>query len=354
MTAFSIHRCQCRPCQQDADHPERDYHRQLNWFMSQLNTAQRRWYAAIEASRRGGTGDRLVSQITGLGRPAIRRGHGEVKALAAGMPDERPPNRSGRPRTEKRYPEILQVLEGLLADEVAGDPMSNKKWVRRSSRELTRQLQAKGYQTNNHTVCRLLRDMGFSMKVNVKKRASTAYAPVRDAQFKYLASQKDVFLTAGLPVISVDAKKKELIGNFRAGGRTWRKTPIEVSEYTFASLAACVASPYGVYDLANNRGYVQVNTSVDSPERAVTAIRRWWHQAGCHAYPGATKLLILADGGGSNGCRCRAWKKQVQTQLCDGLRLTVTVCHYPPRCSKYNPIERRLFSHISMNWGGCL
>src|SRR6185369_15789719 len=147
-------------------------------------------------------------------------------------------------------------------------------------------------------------------------------------------------------------KKKELIGDFRVAGSAWSKGPVEVNDYSFASMAECVAAPYGIYDLATNKGYVYVGTSADTAEFAVTAIRRWWESAGRYAHPDAAEVLVLADGGGSNGCRSRAWKQQVQVQMCDSLGLTVTVCHYPPGCSKYNPVERRLFSHISMNWTG--
>ena len=188
MRALSIHLCQCLPCQQGADHQEREYHRQMNWFMSELNKAQRRWCAAIEANRIGRAGDRVISKITGISRSTIQRGHAEVRAHTTGIPLETPLDRRGRPRTENRYPRIKMVLEELLADEVAGDPMSEKKWVRRSSRELSNQLCAKGYQVNYHTVCRLLKQMGFSMRVNVKKRASTSYSPSRDAQFKHIAA----------------------------------------------------------------------------------------------------------------------------------------------------------------------
>lgn len=239
-----------------------------------------------------------------------------------------------------------------MAEETGGDPMTRKKWVRISSRKLSKKLAEKGYTVNQHTVCSLLKQMGYSMKVNVRHRASTTYSPRRNAQFNYIAQQKAAFLAAGNPVISMDTKKKELIGDFKASGQSWCKEAIEVSEYNFASLASCVATPCGIYDVQTNKGYVWVGTSGNTPAFAVKAIKRWWLHAGQHVYPEAVNLLILADGGGSNGCRCRAWKYQVQAELCDGLGLTVTVCHYPPQCSKFNPVERRLFSHISTNWAG--
>jgi hypothetical protein len=272
--------------------------------------------------------------------------------MLEGKPLEGPQGRPGRRWTEEKYPQIKTVLEQLLADETAGDPMTRKKWVRVSSRKISKKLAQMGYHVNYHTVCRLLKDLGYSMKVNVKKRASTTHAPKRDAQFRYIASQKAAFLAAGNPIISIDAKKKELIGSFRAPGRSWCKQAIAVGEYRFPSMAEYVATSYGVYDVWANKGYVWVGTSGDTPAFAVAVVKQWWLYAGRHVYPEATSLLILADGGGSNGCRCRAWKKRLQTELCDALGLTITVCHYPTGCSKYNPIERRLFSHISVNWEG--
>ncbi len=352
MPVTEIHACQCLHCQQELEHPDRERHQQMNVLMSQLSPGQRRLYAAIEWERIGWGGCRLVSEITGLSPPTMQRARAQLAALLGGTPLEAAKGQPGRRRIEEKYPGIEGTLEQLVADETAGDPMSRKKWVRTSSRKLSKKLAEMGYEVNYHTVCRLLKQMGYSMKVNVKKRASTAYFPKRDAQFKYIAAQKAASLAAGNPVISVDGKKKELIGNFKANGKSWCKEAIEVSDYTFASMAECVATPYGVYDIQANKGYVWVGTSGVTPAFAVTAIKRWWLHAGRHVYPEATSLLVLADGGGSNGCRCRAWKHQLQTELCDGLGLTATVCHYPTRCSKYNPIERRLFSHISMNWAG--
>jgi hypothetical protein len=320
--------------------------------MSQLSKAQRRWYAGIESNRIKRNGARKIARVTGLHEATIRRGGKEVENYAAGQLEKPHLRRPGRRTIKQRYPDIEVKLMELLADDIAGDPMSNKQWTRRSSRQLSKELQEKGYRINYHTICRLLKRMGFSMRVNIKKRASTTHAPSRDAQFEHIAAERKEFLAAGLPIISVDTKKKELIGNFKVNGRSWCKEPIEVSDYSYPSMAECIAVPYGIYDLAANRGYMYVGILVDTPEFAVTAIHKWWADIGSIIYPGKNELLILADGGGSNGARSRAWRKQVQTRLSDGLGLTVTVCHYPPRCSKYNPIERRLFSRISANWAG--
>lgn len=352
MRTARLHTCTCLLCQQDQTNADSAHHRAMNLLLSLLSPSQRRLYAAIESVRIGRRGVSMVSEITGLWRPTISLGRKELATLQDGPPIEKPKGRPGRKSTEKKYPGIELVLEQLLADETAGDPMSKKIWVRISSRMISKKLDDLGYRINYRTICRLLAQNGYSLKVNVKKRASTQYSPKRDTQFHYIAEQRSAFLASGKPIISVDCKKKELVGNFRANGQAWCKDAVEVSEHSFASMAECVATPYGIYDLMANAGYVWVGTSRDTPAFAVTAIERWWLLAGRKAYPHTNELLILADSGGSNGFRCRAWKQQLQMRLCDEHGLNVTVCHYPTGCSKYNPIERRLFSHISMNWSG--
>lgn len=344
--------CTCRPCQHSPDHREGEQHRRMKLLASQLSGVHRRLYAAVETHRIGFRSCARVSQITGVGFQAISRGRAELALLLAGRALQQPKGRPGRPAIDKTYPDIHRTLQQLLSDDTAGDPMTDKVWVRTSSRTLSKRLAELGYTVNYHTICRLLREMGYSMMVNVKKRASTTHSPRRDSQFEYIAQRKAAFLASGSPVISVDCKKKELIGYFRASGRSWCAKAIHVNEHSFASLAQCVAAPYGIYDILTNAGYVWVSTSRDTPASAVTAIKRWWFQSGRSMYPNAKELLILADSGGSNSCRSRAWKYRLQSDICDPCDLTVTVCHYPTGCSKYNPIERRLFSHISMNWLG--
>jgi hypothetical protein len=195
--------------------------------------------------------------------------------------------------------------------------------------------------------------MGFSMKVSIKKkRGIIPDSPKRDEQFRYIADQKNIFMAAKCPIISVDTKKSELIGDFKRSGKVWCREAREVNQYDFRSLAVCRAVPYGIYDLTRNRGYVYVGTSAATPEFAMDAIVDWWKREGQEQYPEVDRLLILADGGGTNGWQSGTWKQQIQKKLCDEFRLVVTVCHYPPRCSKWNPIERRLFSFISINWAG--
>ena len=202
------------------------------------------------------------------------------------------------------------------------------------------------------TVGRLLRQLGYSLQVNVKKHEASAAHPDRSQQFDHIEAQKQQFQAANRPVISVDTKKKELIGNFKNPERTWGQTAEEVNMHDFPQEAVGKAIPYGIDDFAHNRGSVYVGASADTAEFAVAAIARWWQEEGCFAFPEADHLLILADSGGGNGCRLRLWKHQLQYCLCDQYGLAVTVCHYPTGCSKWNPIEHRLFGQISLNWAG--
>lgn len=229
--------------------------------------------------------------------------------------------------------------------------MTCQKWVRSSLRHLAQRLHDTGKPVCPATVGRLLRQQDYSLKVNVKREAGTDH-PDRNRQFEYLHAQKQAFLEAGQPVISVDTKKKELIGNFKNAGQTWCQEAARVNLHDFPQDAIGRAVPYGIYDVAANRGFVCVGDSADTPEFAVCAIALWWECEGQALYPEATKLLILCDAGGSNGCRPRAFKQQVQEQLSDRFGLEVTICHYPTGCSKWNPIEYRLFAPISLNWAG--
>jgi hypothetical protein len=229
--------------------------------------------------------------------------------------------------------------------------MTQDKWVRSSTHKLRDRLREKGHSVGHCTVYRLLKQMGFRLRGN-KKRRGGSRAPGRDEQFQYIASQRKAFSEAGLPIISVDTKHKELIGNFLNPGKAWCKHAAEVNEHDFTSTAECRAIPFGIYDVLRNEGHVTVGISNDTPEFAVNALAQWWNQDGMVAYPQAPELLIFADCGGTNAYRCKEWKLHLQEKLCDRFGLTVTVCHYPPGCSKWNPIERRLFSQVSINWAG--
>lgn len=229
--------------------------------------------------------------------------------------------------------------------------MSEQKWVRSSLRHLSTQLAGQGHPVCPMTVGRLLEKLGYSLKANVKRLAGAPH-PDRNTQFEYIESQKQLFLENGWPIISVDAKKKELIGNFKNAGQCWCQEAEAVNDHDFAFDALGKAVPYGLYNLNYNRGYVYVGQSADTAEFAVDVIAQWWTTFGRQDFPDAPGLLVLCDGGGSNGWRSRLWKAQVQEQLADQLGLEVTVCHYPTGTSKWNPVEHRLFGPISVNWAG--
>jgi hypothetical protein len=239
----------------------------------------------------------------------------------------------------------------LVEGETAGDPTSSKKWVRSSLRKLSEALVKEGYQIGRMTVRRLLRKLDYSLKANRKQDSGPPH-PDQDRQFRYIRRVKRLFLANGHPVISVDTKKKELIGNFKNSGQAWCQQAEEVNVHDFPQDAVGRAVPYGIYDLWHNEGYVYVGTSADTSEFAVEAICLWWEDKDRPTFPDESKLLILSDAGGSDGCRFRLWKKQLQEQLADRLGIEVMVCHYPTGASKWNPIEHRLFSYISLNWAG--
>jgi len=346
----TIRECQCDACRQSKDHADWQLHHQMNVFLSRLDEQQRRWYVALESKKIGHGGDTQLSQITGMDVETIRRGRRELdEDLATRSSEVIREAGGGQPPVEQKDSTIKTALADLLKDETAGDPMNDQKWLRSSLRHLAHELVQLGHSISHTTVARLLRDMKYSLKANVKRLAGSNH-PDRNRQFEYIGQQKSLFLEAGLPVISVDTKKKELIGRFKNAGRTWCQEPTAVNDHDFEHDALGKAVPYGIYDLKHNRGYVYVSKSADTPQFAVEMIVRWWSHEGKTLYPDANKLLILADAGGSNGCRPRLWKQQIQEQLADRLGLEITVCHYPAGASKWNPIEHRLFGPISINW----
>jgi hypothetical protein len=240
----------------------------------------------------------------------------------------------------------------LLQQDTAGDPTGRRGyWTAKRLRQISQELDHLGLRVCPNTVRRLLGEMDYALHANRKSLSGTT-SPERDRQFACLNHQRQEFQRSGYPIISVDTKKKELVGPFKNNGRVWSQVPTLVNDHDFRSQATGMAIPYGVYDLQANRGLVVVGTSHDTPAFAVDAIRRWWQGDGCHRYPDAPELLILGDSGGSNGARCRAWKLALQEKLVDPFQLAVTVCHYPTGASKWNPIEHRLFSEISKHWAG--
>lgn len=242
------------------------------------------------------------------------------------------------------------MLDELLRDATAGDPISGIKWTRKTLRDLSRELGRRGHQVSPETVRRLLRQRRYVLRTN-RKRLTKEQDPERDRQMRYVARKRREFLKAGDPVISVDAKKRELIGNFRQAGRTWRREPLDVLEFDYPNAADGLAIPYGIYDVGRDRGFVVVGVSHQTPEFVIAAIRCWWLHEGRRAYPGQRRLLIEADCGGGNGNRCWLWKFGLQ-RLADEFDLRVTVTHLPTGASKWNPIEHRMFCFISQNWAG--
>jgi hypothetical protein len=229
--------------------------------------------------------------------------------------------------------------------------MTGLRWSRRTTATITEELVALGISVSPNTVAHLLHQMGYSLRVN-HKQISTSASPDRSLQFEYLAELRDCFQRRHLPIVSVDSKKRELVGNFKNPGRRWECTPRRVYDHDFRTDSSGVAIPYGIYDLHENRGALVVGVSHDTPAFAAHAIAHWWQQEGAQRYSGSWQLLILADTGGSNGCRCYAWKTELQSQLANSFALAVTVAHYPTGASKWNPIEHRLFSEVSRNWAG--
>jgi hypothetical protein len=246
---------------------------------------------------------------------------------------------------------VIAAIEKLMKHETAGDPVTGLKWTRRTTAKIAGELGKLGIKVGRSTVGRLLREMDYSLRANRKKLAGKK-DPDRDQQFRYIGRLRETFEQQRCPVISVDSKKKEMVGQFKNPGVVWAQEAMPVNDHDFRSMARGIAIPYGVYDTAANRGSVFIGTSYDTPAFAVDCIERWWRTEGKKRYPRAPGLLILADNGGGNGSTSRVWKRDLQEKLCDRHGLSVTVCHYPPGTSKWNPIEHRLFSEITKNWAG--
>jgi hypothetical protein len=246
---------------------------------------------------------------------------------------------------------VIEAIETLLEHDRAGCPMTGLQWTRRTTGKIATELEGLGINVSANTVGRILGQLGFALRVNHKKLSGRS-DPDRDAQFRHIAAVRERFVQEDQPIVSIDTKKKELIGNFKNPGALWSREPVLVNDHDFRTDALGRAVPYGIYDVRANRGTLYVGDSADTPAFAVDNLERWWREEGLLRYPDATELLILADGGGSNGYRVRAFKYWLQHRLCDLHCLVVTVAHYPAGASKWNPIEHRLFSEISKNWAG--
>jgi Rhodopirellula transposase DDE domain len=317
-----------------------------------LNEAQGRWFVAREVLARGRGGLKALHEATGMSRPTILKGIRELRAKKTLTTGERVRRSGGgRKRLEALDPGWERALDRIMDENTAGDPMSLLRWTNKSTARIAEELTRQGHAASDETVRRRLGQLGYSLQANVKTLEESGVG--RDEQFRYLNRQVKRYLAHREPVLSVDTKKKERVGNFKNSGQTWRPAgqPLPVNLYDYPHLGKGPAIPYGAYDVHRNEGFVNVGMSHDTAEFAVESLRRWWKLFGRRHYPQARRLLLCADGGGSNGSRNRAWKYYLQ-QWADQLGLEVTVCHYPPGTSKWNKIEHRLFSFISLNWKG--
>lgn len=324
-------------------------------LLSVLNEYQARLFVADKALDLGRGGISRMSALTGISRTTITKAVGELtqrrrlKFLSGERIREAG---AGRKKVEQEDEKLREELKQIVEQSTAGDPMSALRWTNQATQAIAEELTRRGHPVSDKTVARCLKDMGYSLQLNRKEKEGPQH-PNRDAQFRYLNGQEAQFRASGDPVISVDTKKKELVGAFQNKGRTWRRKgrPIEVNVHDFPSRAEGRAIPYGTYDVAGNRAVVNVGISHDTAEFAAESIRRWWKMDGRRRYRRARRLLICADGGGSNSSRTRAWKIYVQ-ELADAIRIPITVCHFPPGTSKWNQVEHRLFSYISLTWKG--
>ena len=318
----------------------------------ELNERTRRLVAASEAMAMGWGGISAVSRATGLSRKAISHGIKELEEGGGASEGRIRRKGGGRKKTVSKQPSLREDLERLVEPVTRGDPESPLRWTSKSVRKLAKELRQQGHQVSHQLVSELLHELGYSLQVNRKTREGGDHVD-RDTQFEHLNAQAQAFLAAGEPAISVDAKKKELVGEFKNGGCEWRPAgePEQVRVYDFPIKGLGRATPYGVYDLGRNAGWVNVGIDHNTAAFAVESIRCWWNEVGREQYPQAKRLLISADGGGSNGSRVRLWKWELQ-QLADETGLAITVCHLPPGTSKWNKIEHRLFAWISQNWRG--
>jgi Rhodopirellula transposase DDE domain len=314
----------------------------------------RRLWAATEARAIGHGGIALVERATGISRSTIQRGTRELESRVRLTPDRTRRPGAGRKRATTHDGTLLRDLDALVEPSAPGDPDSPLRWTSKSVRTLAVALEGLGHHVSHTVVAELLHELGYSLQGNVKTREGTQH-PDRDAQFRYLAAAVQRAQCRQQPTISVDTKKKELVGDFKNAGRTWRPagTPAQVRVHDFIvpGAAGGKAIPYGVYDLHREEGWVSVGIDHDTASFAVHAIRRWWQVMGRPIYHGTRSLLITADAGGSNGTRLRLWKWELQ-RFANRTGLAITVCHFPPGTSKWNRIEHRLFSHIAMNWRG--
>ncbi len=318
-----------------------------------LNEKQQRIYLASEAEYLGFGGVTAISEASGISRPTIILGKKEINEKVVEFSQDRIRKKGGgRKKIFEKQPRLLKELDKLVDPVTRGDPMSPLRWTCKSTRQLSEALKKKSIIISHVSVAEMLKEMGYSLQANAKVIEGGDH-PDRDRQFRYISKLSKKCLSGKLPVISVDTKKKELVGNYKNAGIDWEKTgqPINVNVYDFPDKTVGKAVPYGIYDIGKNEGFVNVGKSYDTSSFAVSSIRRWWIEMGMPEYKATKQLLITADGGGSNGYRRKLWKTEIQ-KFSNEFNLEITICHLPPGTSKWNKIEHRLFSFITMNWKG--
>lgn len=317
-----------------------------------LNEKGKRLWAAVEARSYGRGGFSAVCLATGLSSATIAKGLKELQEDSYSKTDRVRAPGGGRKKLSQKYPNLLDALEQLVDPTAKGDPESYLRWTSKSVRHLSESLKAQGFKVSHQTTATLLYDLGYSLQVNQKSLQGSSHED-RDNQFRFINNYVSGMQNCGQPAISVDTKKKEIIGNYKNPGQEYRKkgNPIKVNDHDFPNSRLGKVVPYGIYDIGKNKGWVSVGISADTAQFAVNTIRTWWYMMGIQTYPKAKELLITADCGGSNGYRVKLWKVELQ-KLANELNLVIHVSHFPPGTSKWNKIEHRLFSYISKNWKG--
>ena len=317
-----------------------------------LDERQRRIFAASEAKAYGRGGIKKVADFTGLSRSTIHKGLKELLTKPVKSERVRSPG-GGRKKKTVEYPELIEAIKNIIEPSTRGDPESPLKWTSKSVRKIEEELRVQGYKISPSTVANILHDLDYSLQANRKVSEGKKDHPDRNAQFEHINKKTKAFLKKENPVLSVDTKKKEMLGNYANKGKEWnkKKDPVKVLSHDFPNPEIPRAIPYGVYDVSLNKGWVNVGVSADTSEFAVSSIRKWWRHCGKKPYKNSNKILICADSGGSNGYRLHLWKYELQ-KLSNETGLEIHVCHFPPGTSKWNKIEHRLFSYISKNWRG--
>jgi len=320
--------------------------------LSECNEVQRRRLAGIKAIEIGRGGILYVCKLTGMSHHTVIKGMREVRNTKREPITKLRKEGGGRKKIIEKNPAVKNDIENILEENTAGDPMSKLKWTNKSTYTIAKELTSKGKPISEVTTGRIIKQLGYSLQANIKSKESGS-SEERDSQFRYINKQVNIFAKKNMPVISVDTKKKELVGNFKNNGRKWmKKGKAEiVNVYDFEYLAKGKAIPYGIYEVLKNNGFINVGISHDTSEFAVESIRQWWKNIGKKNYLNTNELLICADGGGSNASRSKLWKFYLQ-KFANKTGLKITVCHFPPGTSKWNKIEHKMFSFISMNWRG--